>query len=222
MKKTYVILITVMLAIVACGCESAMEKREASLSELRDEVLVGGDENVTITLNSGNRENPYVIDGLPSSERTDFSVITVDGSFNGEEELGYVLRVGEQSYEGKLQKHPFKNSYSTELAVRSPSTVTITLSGANFAGNYELKSVITDATISANEALEIAEERLKNSIKRMTVDGRLNAEVYVRLLKNPISASGGYFWYVAYVPEKYSVYAVLIHSETREIAAIRE
>lgn len=50
----------------------------------------------------------------------------------------------------------------------------------------------------------------------------LNAEVYVRYLENPISSAGGYYWYVAFCPQKYEVYAVLIDPITREITAVRE
>ena len=215
-------LLSAIVALSFFGCETTMEKRMENISELRDEVLVGGDEKITVTLNSGFRENPFVIDGSSSLERTDFSVITVEGDFSGEEELGYTLYLGETTYEGKLLKHPFKNSYSVEIAVRSQKKASITLSGVNFANNYELNSVKKEETISAKEALEIAEERLKRSVKSVIADGKLNAEVFIRLLKNPISAEEGYYWYVAYAPEKYVVYAVLIHSQTREIVAVRE
>ena len=76
--------------------------------------------------------------------------------------------------------------------------------------------------IGAEEALEIAEIRLKDRIKEHTSGGTLNAEIYIRFLENPISSEGGYYWYVAFVPDKYEVYAVLIDPITREIAAVRE
>jgi hypothetical protein len=222
MKRTVVIFIMIFFALSLFGCKSAIEKREANLSELRDEVLVGGDESVKITLSSGIRENPFVIDGTPSLERTEFSVVIVEGDFGGEEELSYTLRSGEKTYEGKLTKHPFKDSYSVEISEKTLSFAAFTLSGHNFAGNYELKSVKTEETITATEAVEIAEERLKNSIKKFSDGGKINAELYVRLIKNPISAEEGYFWYVAYAPEKYTVYAVLINSSSRDIVAVRE
>ena len=91
-----------------------------------------------------------------------------------------------------------------------------------YAENFELMSVRTEEMIDAAAALEIAEIRLKDRIKEHTVSGELNAEIYIRFLENPISSEGGYYWYVAFVPEKYEVYAVLIDPLTREIAAVRE
>ena len=71
-------------------------------------------------------------------------------------------------------------------------------------------------------ALETAEIRLKDSLKKLREDGELKAEIYVRFTENPISADGGYYWYVAFVPDKYTVYAALIDPVTKEIAAVRE
>ena len=219
-KKAIFICFTVILSVFAFACSTAMEKRSPFVSELRDEVLVGGDERVKITVFSGTRENPYEIDGKISGEKTAFTVISVEGAF--EHEPSYTLYLGGEKYDGTLSKHPFKDSYSAELAVKSGKKATLTLTTDTYAGNFELASVRSSKTISASDALEIAEERLKKSIKKMEKGNTLNAEIYVRLLKNPISSEGGYYWYVAYAPEKYSIYAVLIHSESGEIVAVRE
>ena len=221
MKKILATLAVILSFLILFACADPIEKRQTNLSELRDEVFAGGDEQVKITLCSGFREDPYIIDGQIPQNKTDFSVITVEGEFK-DEELSYRLTVNGETHEGKLLKHPFKASYSTEIALKTAVPPTIMLTGEGYAGNYELASVKTEEMITASEALEIAEVRLEDEIDDMEEDGTLKAEIYVRLLANPISSEGGYYWYVAYVPAKYEIKAVLIHPITREIVAVRE
>lgn len=222
MKKIFAVILVVLSTVLAVACEPLIEKREANLSELRDTVMTGSDERVSVTLISGKREDPFVIDGEIAEQKTDFTVITVKGSFDESVDLSYRLSANGETYEGVLSRHPFKSSYSVELAVRTVGEASVLISGGDYAQNLQLSSVITPETISADEALEIAEARLSKSIDEMTDDGELCAEIYIRLLENPISSEGGYYWYVAFVPEKYVSYAVLIHSQTREIVAVKE
>lgn len=53
-----------------------MEKRERNLSELRDEVMVAAGDGMKISLISGVREDPFVIDGAPG-EKKPFTVVTI-------------------------------------------------------------------------------------------------------------------------------------------------
>lgn len=205
------------------ACVPPLEKREPNLSELRDVVLTASNDKMSVTLMSGVREEPFVIDGA-TGEKQPFTVVTITPSgFRDSATFSYELRIGDVTHNGGFSKHPFKNTWSFEIAERVTDSAALTVtSGADYAENFELKSVKTDAVISAEEALEIAEIRLKNRIKEMTEGGVLRAEVYIRFLENPISSDGGYYWYVAFVPDKYVVYAVLIHPETKEIVAVRE
>lgn len=221
-RKTLIFLTLILATIFLCACSDAMEKRKENVSELREDVLVYADEKVKVSIFSGTRENPYEVNGQVGKEKTLYTVINVDGSFADSDDVKYTLYLGDKSYDGFLTKHPFKESYSTELPVKTLSKATLTITSGQNSNTYELKSVKTDKTISASDALQLAEKRLKKSIKKMEKGDKLNCEIYVRLIENPISSEGGYYWYVAYVPEKYTVYALLIHSVSGEIVAVRE
>ena len=216
-------LIMAISAVAFCfGCKSPLEKREAELSELRDELMVAKTERMTVTLCSGTRENPFEIDGK-SGDKTDFTVLTaIFSGLSDNAEMSYRLVANDRTYEGQLSKHPFKNSYSIELDERIKGAATATITSGDFSETIDMKSVFTGEEISADDALVIAEKRLKTRIDGMKEGKTLNAEVYVRYIENPISSAGGYYWYVAFCPEKYEVYAVLIDPITREITAVRE
>lgn len=222
MKRLLSLFLCLITVLPASGCASAIEKRERNLSELRDELMIASSDKMKVTLISGEREDPFVIDGTPG-EKTSFSVITITPhGFSDNAEFAYTAYIGEEKLEGKFSRHPYKNTYSVELVARAVGSAAVTVTSDGYAENFELKSVKTDDMISASVALETAEIRLKDRIKELTAGGELKAEIYVRFTENPISGDGGYYWYVAFVPEKYTVYAVLIDPVTKEIAAIRE
>ena len=215
-------ILAVAIAAFCLGCKTPLEKREAELSELRDEFMIAKTERATITLCSGKRENPFEIDGK-SSEKIDFTVLTaVITDLDEDAEVSYKLVADGKTFEGALSKHPFKNSYSVELGDRVTGEATATVTSGEYSETVELKTVLTGEEITADEALKIAEKRLKVRIDEMTDGNALNAEIYVRYIENPISSAGGYYWYVAFCPQKYEVYAVLIDPLTREITAVRE
>ena len=62
---------------------------------------------------------------------------------------------------------------------------------------------------------------MKNEIKRFKHKGKLDCEIYVRLMENPIDGSGGYFWYVAFVGEDKNTVAVLLRGDTGAVGAVR-
>lgn len=220
--RTIIALALAATALACSGCATPIEKRSKQLSELRDELMLAKSDRATVSLCSGVREKPFEIDG-ESGAKTEFTVVTatINAVADGAE-VTYSLSTDGSTYEGTLEKHPFKGSYSVELDERLRNAASLTLKSGSYEENFELKSVLTGEEITADEALTIAEKRLKTRVEKMTTDGKLNAELYVRFIENPISSAGGYYWYVAFCPEKYTVYAVLVDPLTREIIAVRE
>lgn len=223
MKKVWLVAMLAVCLIFG-GCQSKVEKYDASLSERQLAYMDAEKDGDTVTLISGFREDPYTIDGKTEG-RADYTVVTfrpkeapVGASYT------YSMHIDSVLYEGNLYKHPFDNSYSFEVATQVKSdTVAITIEETSgYVVNFDLKSKITADMIDSEVALEIALIRLKSRVKEMTQDGVINAEIYIRFIENPISPDGGYYWYVAFIPERYTVYAVLIDPITKEICAVRE
>ena len=222
MKKFFIVIVSIIVCFSLCSCANALEKRVGSISELRDELMVCESETGKVTLISGRRENPFVVDGK-RGETVDFTVVTFyPNSANETDRFYYTFNYDGVNREGEFSKHPFKNTYSFEIDYRIRGGASILVKGDNGEQSFELRSVITEKVIGAEHALEKAELRLAEHIKKFTSGGKLNAEIYVRFLENPISSQGGYYWYIAFVPDKYSVYATLIHPETGDIVATRE
>ncbi|MDR2201632.1 MAG: hypothetical protein LBP26_02545 [Clostridiales bacterium] len=204
------------------GCKTELEKNESNISELRTNVYAGGDAAMRVTAITGRRENPYVLDGHCGQTR-DFTVITIEPTeFDYDKIYSYKLTVGDTEYTGELARHPFGRTFSADIEAKADGdTLTCSVTDNGAESQFVLTSVRTPEMIDENKAIEIAAARLKKPIASLTGGGRLNAEIYIRLMANPIDNSGGYYWYVAYVNES-AIYAVLIEPVSMEILAVRD
>jgi hypothetical protein len=220
MKKMLIVLIIV-LVFPLTACQSALNKYSSNISEIRDEVMIGESENFTVTLISGERENPFEVDGK-TDEKIDFTVVTITPKHEDECEFTYRIKIGEEILSGKFTPHPFKKTYSFEVEKRTTGTAFLAIGDGENIYEINLTSVKTDNTISYSDALDIACHRLKDSIESVTVDDVLNCEIFIRYIENPISSEKAYYWYVAFAPEKYTTFATLIDTVTGEIIAVRE
>lgn len=195
------------------ACSGGLSKNK-NVSEYRDNVFLGQSSNYTAEAVTGFRETPFEIDGV-STEKCDFCLVTIKPkAFDPTVEYGYKFTYDNTDYEGKLNKHPFENTYSFEVPVWvKDGEFKVEIDGESI----QFSSVKTELFITPEKAYEIAAKRLSgNEIYKG------NNEIYVRLISNPVNATGGYFWYVAFVDQNRETAAVLIEPETMEIIAVRE
>lgn len=200
-----------LIITAATGC-SNLERDMDRVSELRDEVFIAQTEHVRVTLITGVREEPFVTDGI-SGDKKDFSVLTVvPADASSLESYTCRLKADGLTFEDELKKHPLKNSWSIEFDARIKTECAVTLSSENYAETVMLESVKTSDFISAEKAYAVAATEL----------GKPSGEIYIRLIENPLTSSGGYYWYVAFAGENYALKAVLLDPRTGEVAARRD
>jgi len=210
------------LAPALFGCfQTPMEKYEHLISELRDNVFIAQSARYSVSIITGKREDPFIMDGHAGGMR-DFTVITVDPAA-GENTYAYRVTINGKEYAGKLLAHPFAKTYSADIQALSLDTeIALTITTDGQSETLTAKSVKTEQMISCEKAVEIAEKKLKNAIGGFRVNGVMNCEIYVRLMSNPIDNSGGYYWYVAFIGEDKTIYAALIEPVSMQVVAVRD
>lgn len=204
-----------------CGCSgSNLDKYAESISELREHLFAAESAEYKITAISGIREDPYALDG-ESKDKREFTVLTVTPAhFAADSTYRYRVQIGEQTFEGDLMPHPFARSLSADIPVAAKEAFSVCVA-CNGEQTLELADAPVGDNIGAEKALTIALDKLKNELKRFRSKGKLHAEIYVRLMENPIDGNGGYFWYVAFVGENKDTVAILLKSDTGAVSATR-
>lgn len=209
----FAIALAIMSLFALTSCSGALGKYAKKVSEYRDDVLVGESANFCAEAMSGYHENPFVIDGTPGATN-DFLLVKISPkSYDPTAQHKYAVTVDGVEFTGDFVKHPFENTYSFEIAARASGSLSVDVDGEKI----ELVSVKTENFVSPEKAFEIALKRLSGCD---VIKGG-EYEIYIRLIANPVNASGGYFWYVAFVDRSGETCAVLIEPESMEIVAVR-
>lgn len=222
MKRILCFIILLLATLSMTGCKGSVEKHMEKISELRPEIYVGGDGELKVTAISGMKEEPFIIDGKAEG-MTDFTLITiVPANYDEKNEYSYEITISDTQYTGVFAAHPFEDSYSALLPLRTFGTVpSVSVICNGTKKSYELVSPVTENYIDADKALDIALKKLSGSLKRFDAAG-VGYEIYLRLTENPISNAEGFYWYAAFVGEDGTTYAALIDPETMDIVAIRD
>lgn len=217
-----IVVVVAIGAVVMLACSNVMDQYHDYIAEYRPDLYLYSDETYGIEVASGYREKDFAMDGLVGA-KVDFVIITVvpkHGLQEGEI-FDYQLKSGDSVYKGKMVVHPFKENYSAEIPERTygePIELILSSKGKQV-GTYNMTVAATPQMLSSKRALAIATTQLKSQIASMTHNGRLNGEVYILFVNNPIDSNAGVYWYVAFVNRTNNTYALLIDPITEKVLA---
>ena len=215
------VLVASIVGVTGCGGGTSMERLGHLISELRENVFAGESDNFSVNIITGLREDPFLMDGNAAIAR-DFTLITLTPKNATEGTYAFEVNIGGTQFKGDFIAHPFAQTFSAELDIRvNVSEIALTVTGNSGNDNIMATSVVTDQMIPADKALEIGENKLRNSIEVFKTGGALQAEIFIRLIANPIDQSGGYHWYVAFIGQNQTIFAALICSISMQVLAIR-
>jgi len=213
---------TFLFSIACTACDPPFSRLGHLVSELRDNIFIGTSDSFSVSIITGRREDPFIMDGVVGETR-DFTLITLTPLTDTCGNFSFEVTIGGTQFKGDFLAHPFSNTISAEIQARALQTeIALTIKCSS--GTQEslfAKSVLTEQMICAEEALKIAENKLRYSLETIKVNGELQAEIYIRLMANPIDNSGGYHWYVAFVASRDIIFAVLIEPISMQVVAIR-
>ena len=225
-KKTVLVVgIVMLIGVIAIACtQSPFGRYERNISEIRDNIFIAYDADMRVEVISGHREEPFNIDGVRRGELVPFTVVTITPSENIRRDAwSYSVSMNDTEFVGNFLPHPFLDTFSCDIAAATVDrAISVTITAEGFERTFEMTSIVTDGMIRAEDAFNIALERLESSLSGHYQGNRLNAEVYIRLVTNPITSTDIFFWYVAFVTPCDTTMAVLIDPMTSEILAARE
>lgn len=224
MKKFLCAMSLGLVAIMFVGCgkeEKAVDSINNHIIERRDNLFVGSDDNFYATFVTGEREEPYALDGVVG-ELVPFGIVTLarnDNKMLNSDEYNFVLTIGEEQKTGKLEKSPYDNTYSADVGVNATDDaeikLAVTIDGQKF--EQVLFNESKNFTIGQDEAIKIAGRELADEINALLETG--NVEAMVKILKDYSGETNRYFWYVGVVSNDGDAYGVLIDTMTGDIVS---
>ena len=206
------------LSMTACK-KSEEQAIEEAISEVRQVCYYGKSDNYSVNVFSGRRESPYAADGV-SRDKVDFAILQLTPKVAGRVEYGYTVNVNGQEYTGKFQENPFGGSFSADLKIVLPETVSmkVVIQNGEHKEEVEVFNVLNESSVDWKGALQLARTEFADVFEKQYQDGTLHAEIYIKLLNDRINPASKYYWYVAVVTQD-SYSALVIDPESGEIIA---
>ncbi|MBQ8430914.1 MAG: hypothetical protein IJX26_03115 [Clostridia bacterium] len=222
--KKIVCAIVIMLTgitLVACGSKSEIkESLNSNIIEIRNNLYAGADDSFYATFCSGEREEPYGLDGKINN-KVDFGIVTISKKDNTkltDEEYLFTIVINGESHSGTLTKSPYDNTYSADIGIQVDNNAEIKLStdldGVVF--DQVLYNESKDFTVSQSNAIDMACEELEDVLKALKKSD-LKYEAMVKILKDYSGETNRYFWYVGLVAEDGTTAGILIDCNSGEI-----
>ena len=203
MKKWIIFLGLVAICLGFSGCEQSNYKLLLNnASELRYNLFVGETDNVYSTYMSGQREEPYVSDGVKNTLQ-DFGVLTLKFKNNVSiEEVQAQITIDNHTYSAVLEKNPYElNSYACdiEVLVGDEANISFVYVVNDVANQITMQNAQTEWQVDCFNALKRASEELSSFIEKNKSGNKLQAEVFVKIALDSTNDLKPYFWLVQIV-----------------------
>ena len=224
MKKIVCVLSILICGILFVGCGSN-KKNETNfnnhLIEIRNNLFAGEDDAYYATLCTGEREQDYALDGVVNS-LVPFGIITLarlDNNMLDNDEYPFTLVVNGENITGSLLKSPYDNTYSADIeqviADDAEISLLVTVDGTNF--NQTLANVSSTFSINKDNAISIACNELKESVKNLSKEKDNFSEAFIKILKDYSGEGNRYYWYVGIISPEGKTSGVLIDAGSGDI-----
>lgn len=227
MKKFLCVCALILVGVGFVGCggkkEQALKTLNDNVVETRNNIYVGADENFYATFTSGERENPYSLDGV-INEMVAFGIVTLgknDNSKLNSDEYTFVITINGEEKTGTLEKSPFDNTYSADIGVNVDDNAEISLKVSADGNNFEqtLFNESKNFAITKERAIEIASETLTEQINNLEQETDQSSEVLIKILKDYSGETNRYFWYIGVISPDGDTAGVLIDTQTGEVVS---
>lgn len=221
MKKfSFILLCFLSVVFVGCNNLKVYDYVKNNIAEYRQNLYVGENEKIAVSLTSGCREKDYVVNGLCTNP-IEFAVLTFNlkQKQTMPETVNYVLTVGTSRYDGLLEKNPYNGSYVCDIKkiIESSDVITAKIIAGDFVEYVELKSVTDNWNVNYDNALRLACVELKNELLTLIENNEFYGECYIKIINDEVVSENHYFWYVNFVSRSGKTFAVVIDPISNEI-----
>lgn len=213
MKKLFpslLLTLTLLPALTACGGYDYT----AHISEERGDLFCAETEEFSITLSCVKREHPYSADGIPCPPAMLVEISLVPASAELRDYEVYVSGESEWGGETSFRTYAGDYFYSQSVDAFPQDSVTVRVVWGEESRELYATSVRNENTLSVKDALGCAVKAEKETIDRMTENGKFAGEFYVRLLRRNTN-----FYYVGIIDKNGETISLLLDSETGEVLA---
>lgn len=212
------IAIIVLIAVFAFVKPNAENLARQNVSEI-DKVCYTSEQGIaSLKIISGERENPYVINGSHENMQ-EFTLLIFRTDEINVQSPTFIATIDSQSYNGILEQNPYDNTFVVDLEkqISQNAQINVVITVGNHEYNFDMQNVSDEWKISYDEALNIAMEHFGEQVKQCIKGNDFNGELYVRIITDVTNTFDKFFYHVTLVDDAGQSQSVVIDVNTGEI-----
>ncbi len=214
MKKIIFALLPMVLFFSGCKMADNLTLLKQNMSELNEVYFMSLDEQMFVTITSGQREEPYIYDGK-SCDKLDFAL--VNARLEGDDMELATISINGQVQNVIMQFNFVTGLHFVDLEKRLDGSEKITF---EYMGKkVEMQCLSDDFVVDHNKALEIAYENLKNEVDALCDDGEFKGEAYLRVANYLEGGKDKVVWLFSLLDGKKQMKNLVISTLTPQILA---
>lgn len=211
-KNLFVCLMCVFSVFMCFGCNKDIVS-EKNISEKVEVYFNGVGDRFKASISSGQRENPYVYNGLTAT-LVDFAVLTivcecVNSSIDAQ------ITINEKRQNIRLEVDTVTGHFLTDLETKLKEDDVITL---NYAGEgITLSCKSKDFKFSWKDSFEKGGMVFRDDLQKLSSSGTLTAEIYLRVLDSAEDEFSRTYWYFYIYAQNGTTYSCVIDPKSGEV-----
>lgn len=219
--KFFLVLLSAVLML--WGCTPQLEKDiRANISEIREFMLFGRDNNACVSMICGYRESEYKLNGV-ATDLIEFGVVTVKvfEQLSGDLDMNYVLFVGTEKFDGVMAKNPFDGTFVIDIQkiIDRNANIVLQLNLGEWEKSYKLTRIDEDWGLGSDDCIGILLKQYKKELKSFYDNKEWCAEVYIKIIDESDENVSHFYFYVSVLGQKGASINMVISPKSGEVLA---
>lgn len=165
----------------------------------------------TLSVYSGERENPYNLDGVHNATKA-FTLILLRTNLLDVMQPTFSIKIDGVNYDGQLEYNPIDNTYYYDLgiSVLNNSLIMGTVMVKDMEFSFTPTNQNTTWGIDFDEAFDIGLNSMKGVIENLVSNGKFDGETYVKVVTDNSGILDTYYYYVGIIDVDGNMYSVVL------------
>lgn len=213
MKKNLFVYLMCTFSFFMCfGCNKNVVS-EKNVSERVETYFNGVANGFKASISSGQRENPYIYNGV-TAPFVDFAVLTIVCDC-ANASIDVQITINEKCQNIRLEVDTVTGHFLTDLETKLKEGDVVTL---NYAGeSLTLSCMSKDFNLSWKDSFEKGMMVFKDDLQKLCSSGTLMAEIYLRVLDNAEDEFNRIYWYFYVYAQNGTTYSCVIDPKSGEV-----
>ena len=219
MKKISIVILIILVSIFSFSSCSKDVNLSCYVSQLRQDIFIGENDEYKLTVYQEKRENPFIADTFIGSMENHV-IIKIEGKEQSVDEVSASFNIDNKEYKGNFIFNPINNKFTLDVVVEKFSEqkeVEIILYKDTETQSIVVKSMLFEQTKNYEEVLKSVSKHDKNTINKLFKGNKVIAEIHIRLLYD----ENKNYYYVGFVESDKKTTCYLVDGQTLQVLATK-